>query len=115
MSLPICVHCGREMYASKNGVVVYHPMEHPSPDEKVRTETKGVVIINVDVMLEGSWKDGDLDFVVNGDEYECRRCHSRIVVGFVKEMIAGVYSQDELQLMVKEALKHNAAVKITRK
>jgi DNA-directed RNA polymerase subunit RPC12/RpoP len=75
---PICVKCGRETYCEKNGVYIVHPFEHASGfKEKTIGNTK---IINIDYLIEGSWKEGDIDFIAMGDKYKCPNCGYEIVI-----------------------------------
>jgi len=67
---PVCVKCGKEMIPIHNGTIVYHPYEHATPNTPAQEQTEeGLVIVNTDVLIEGSWKEGDIDFAVQGDMY----------------------------------------------
>lgn len=115
---PVCVKCGTEMECVKNGVLVYHPFEHATPGPV--EETGGdVAIVHTDRMIEGSWKDGDIDAVAYGDKYGCPKCGLEIVTGFGGTIVAGPFegqqSQKQLNKMVADAKKEGIAVEIRRK
>lgn len=54
---PICVKCGREMYCAKNGVVIYHPIEFPSPGP-VQEKVGDFTVVNTDRLFVDWWKKG---------------------------------------------------------
>ena len=83
---PVCVKCGREMVCALNGVLVVHPFEHPEPGP-IQETVGGVSIVNTDRLIEGSWKDGDIDFIAYGDKYRCPFCGSGVVTGFGGEIM----------------------------
>ncbi len=112
---PVCVECGKEMFCCKNETVVYHPYEHAKPDTPAQRKVGNLTIINTDVLIEGSWQEGDIDFAVLGDMYECPKCHKRIVTDFGKPMIDYQVDQEFLQKIVKKAIEEGRAVKILRK
>lgn len=112
---PVCVSCGKEMTCVKNGTVVWHPYEHARPHEKAQEVVNGVTIINTDVLIEGGWQDGDIDFMVNGDMYECGKCGHQIVTGFGRKIVDYEMPQEKLQESVMYAKTQGRAVKIMRK
>jgi hypothetical protein len=112
---PICVECGKEMFCCQNGTVVYHPYEHAKPNEVAQEKVGNVTIVNTDVLIEGRWQEGDIDFAVQGDTYECPYCHAKIVTGFGERMIDYQVKQEFLQKIVKKAIERGYAVKILRK
>jgi hypothetical protein len=79
---PVCVECKREMKCEKNGVEVIHYMEHPEPDAPAYEDRDNVRIVNVDVLLEGQWEEGEIDWVKQGDKYKCPVCNKEIITGF---------------------------------
>jgi len=83
---PVCVKCGKEMECALNGVLVVHPFEHPEPGP-VQETVGDITMVNMDRLMEGSWKDGDLDFIAYGDKYRCESCGSEIVTGFGGEIM----------------------------
>jgi hypothetical protein len=103
------------MVCVQNGTVVYHPYEHATPETPAQRNVGGVVIVNTDVLIEGGWQEGDIDFAVLGDTYECPKCKARIVTGFGKPMINYEVPQEFLQKTVKKAVEKGYAVKILRK
>lgn len=113
---PVCVSCGKEMNCVLNGTVVYHPYEHARPDEKAQEVVNGVTIVNTDVLIEGGWKDGDIDFLVKGDKYECPKCGQQIVTGFGGKIVDyHEVPQEKMQEWVMLAKTQGRAVKIMRK
>jgi hypothetical protein len=81
---PVCVSCKVEMVAIKNGVPLIHFMEHPDPATPAYEDHDKVRIVNVDVLLEGSWKDGAIDWVCMSDKYQCPECKNEILTGYGK-------------------------------
>lgn len=112
---PVCVKCGREMKPVLNGVVVYHPYEHAKPQEKAQEKIGNLTVVNTDVLIEGGWKDGDIDFLVLGDKYQCERCGNEIVTGFGGLMIDYEVKQEWLQKTVFNAKQSGYAIQILRK
>jgi len=112
---PVCVKCGKEMIPIHNGTIVYHPFEHATPNTPAQEKVGNVTIVHTEVLIEGSWKEGDIDFAVEGDTYECPQCKARIVIGFGELMIDGQVSQDKLKKKVAKAIVGGYAVKILRK
>jgi len=113
MIMPVCVKCGREMRCEENNVVVYHPFEHATPGP---IQEGGVVY--TDRMIEGSWEEGDIDFVVCGDKYKCSNCGIEIVTGFGPLMMATAFSeftQEKLKRIVNKAKKLGIAIEVRRK
>lgn len=111
---PVCVKCGCEMIPIHNGTVVYHPYEHADPNTPAQEKIGDLTVVNTDVLIEGSWKEGDIDFAVQGDTYECPKCKTKIVTGFGGKLIDHREPQDFLQRLVKEAEAGNYAIKLTR-
>ena len=103
------------MTCVKNGTIVYHPYEHARPNEKAQEVVNGVTIVNTDVLIEGGWNDGDIDFYVNGDMYECLECHHKIVTGFGKRIADYDIPQEKMQELIMLAKSQSRAVKILRK
>jgi len=102
---PICVNCGREMSCAKNGIVVYHLLEHATPGP-VQQEVGNFVVVDTDRLFEGSWKEGDIDFVALGDRYQCKKCGFSVVVGCSELMMATTlsgFTQEDLKRIVEEA------------
>jgi len=117
MVTPVCVKCGREMRPERNGVIVYHPMEHAT-EEPVQEKIGGFTVVDTDRLIEGSWKEGDIDFVVCGDKYKCPNCGVEIVTGFGGLMMATAFSeftQAKLKRIVNKAKKLGIAIEIRRK
>ena len=112
---PVCVKCGKEMIPIRNGTIVYHPYEHATPDTPAQEQIGNVTVVNTDVLIEGGWQEGDIDFAVQGDTYECPECKARIVTGFGERMIDYQVKQEFLQKIVKKALEGGYVVKILRK
>ena len=112
---PVCVKCGKEMIPIKNGTVVYHPYEHAEPNTPAQEKVGNVIFVNTDVLIEGGWQEGDIDFAVEGDAYECPSCKVRIVTGFGELMVDYQVSQDFLKKKVTRAIREGYAVKILRK
>lgn len=100
---PICVKCGREMSCAKNGVVVYHPFKHATPGPVQESKVGGFKVVYTDRMIEGSWKEGDIDFVAIGDKYKCPDCGFEVVVDCGGLYVAFQQRQDFLKGMVTEA------------
>ncbi len=100
---PVCVSCGREMVCIQNGTYVWHPYEH-AETLKAQQTIGDVTIINSDVLIEGSWSEGDIDFVASGDTYECPKCKHKIVTGFGQPMLDYDFKQEQLQAMVERGL-----------
>jgi len=100
---PVCVSCGREMTCVRNGQTVYHPFEHARPDEEAQEVIGNLVTVNTDVLFEGTWKDGDIDFIVSGDKYQCPSCGIEIVVGFGETSDAR-YTQEVLKHIIERAV-----------
>ena len=100
---PVCVSCGREMTCVRNGQVVYHPFEHARPDEKAQEVIDNLAIVDTDVLFEGTWKDGDIDFIVKGDRYQCPSCGIEIVTGFGVQIDARG-GQESLKHFMKRAI-----------
>lgn len=98
-----------------NGVIVYHPYEHAKPYEKAQETIGDVTVVNTDVLIEGSWKDGDIDFVVPGDKYLCKNCGAEIVIGFGEKTVDYQAEQDWLQKVVFDAKQGGYAIRILRK
>lgn len=97
-----------------NGTVCFHLYEHVKPTEKAREEMPdGTVVINTDVLIEGGWQDGDIDYAVVGDAWYCPKCKRKIVTGFGKRLIDYEFPQEHLQKLVKQALEKNAIAKAT--
>ena len=67
MVQPVCPKDGREMQCIKNGVVCFHLYAHAKPGAVAQEIVNGVNVINTDVLIEGGWEDGDVDFVQIGD------------------------------------------------
>jgi hypothetical protein len=111
---PVCVKCGKEMIPIHNGTIVYHPYEHEY-FKPAQEQVGNVTVVNTDVLIEGSWKEGDIDFAVLGDTYECPKCKAQIVTGFGERMIDYQVKQEFLQKLVKKAIEGGYAVKILRK
>ena len=112
---PVCARCGKEMVCVKNETVVYHPYEHAEPSTPAQKKVGDVVVVNTDVLIEGGWQEGDIDFAVLGDTYECPECKARIVTGFGQPMIDYQVPQEYLQKLVKKAVEKGYVVKILRK
>ena len=112
---PICVACQKEMKCVKNGQVVYHPYEHITPDEKAQETIANVTIINTDVLIEGSWKNGDIDFVIIGDRYQCPNCLHEIIAGFGEPMTNQYYNQDTLKKFIERRTNSIEPIKLLRK
>ena len=112
---PVCVKCGQEMIPIHNGTIVYHPYEHAEPNTPAQEKVGNVTVVNTDVLMEGGWQEGDIDFVVEGDTYECPSCKTRIVTGFGEPMIDYQVSQDFLRKKVAKAIDGGYTVKILRK
>jgi len=96
---PVCVKCGRELTCAKNEVLVVHPFERPEPGPVVE-KSEGFTLVNVDALFEGSWKDGDIDFIAQGDKYRCPGCGCEIVLGFSYRMDAFKFSQEHIKKIV---------------
>lgn len=110
---PICVQCGREMRCEKNGVYIYHPLEHTTPGPIQEGN-----IVYTDRMLEGSWKEGDIDFVTEGDKYKCPTCGHEVIVDCGHLMIASPFtgfSQRKLKGIIKKAREKTEVIEIRRK
>jgi len=93
------------MNCAKNGIVVYHLLEHATPGP-VQQKVGNFVVVNTDRLSEGSWKEGDIDFVALGDRYECNKCGFSVVVGCSELMMATAFSkftQKHLKRIVEEA------------
>ena len=103
------------MICVENGTVVYHPYEHAEPGQPAQEKIGNLTVVNTDVLIEGSWKEGDIDFLANGDTYECPECGIRIVTGFGGKLIDHIVSQEWLQKAVKKAVEEGYAVAIHRK
>ena len=99
---PVCANCGREMYPKRNGVLVYHLYQHPTPGP-ISEDTGGFRIVHLDRLLEGSWEDGDVDYIVLGDEYTCDFCGSSIITGFGEPIEDGEMEQEKMKAMIKKA------------
>ena len=112
---PICVTCQKEMKCVKNGQVVYHPYEHITPDEKAQETIANITIINTDVLIEGSWKNGDIDFVIIGDRYQCPNCLHEIVASFGEPMVDKYYNQDTLKKFIEHRINAIKPIKLLRK
>jgi len=95
---PVCVKCGMEMTCAENGVLVYHPLEHATPGP-AQERVGGISVVNVDRLIEGSWKDGDIDFVIYGDKYRCPGCGNEVVVDFGGTIMT---SQDHMKRLIKK-------------
>jgi len=104
---PICVKCGREMGCEKNEVVVVHPMEHAEPGP-VQKQSERFTQVNVDALFEGSWKEGDIDFVASGDKYRCPVCGFEVIVGCDRPIMG---DQQRLKRLIGAA---EEVVKISR-
>lgn len=89
---PVCVRCGREMTCEKNGVLVVHYFEHADLGP-----IKEGNVIYIDRLMEGSWKDGDIDFIAEGDKWTCLGCGSSVVMRFGEIMSAANFSQEQLK------------------
>jgi len=72
---PICVECRIEMYAKKNGFIVYRNNDH----------------------------DGKVYMVLRGDYYKCPNCGGGIITGFGHPMYVGEFEQQHLQRIVNHA------------
>lgn len=103
------------MKCQVNGVLVYHPYEHVNPDAKLQETVGETTFVNTDVLIEDSWKDGDIDFIVAGDLYVCPSCGRRVITGFGEKMVDHKTPQKHLQEMVQNAKQRGYAVKILRK
>jgi len=110
---PVCVKCCREMTCAKNEVLVVHPFEKPEPGPVVE-RGEGFTLVNVDALLEGSWEEGDIDFIAQGDKYRCESCGCEIVLGFTYRMDAFKFSQEHLKKIVAE-YNGEDVITITRK
>jgi len=108
---PVCVRCHRELTCAKNGVLVVHPFEHAEPVPIKETED-GLTIVDMDALLDGSWKEGDIDFIAEGDKYRCPGCGHEIVMGFGERMDAFKYSQHQLWTI---ASKYDEVITIKRR
>ena len=80
---PVCVKCGLEMDCIKNGTIVWHPMEPVELHEDLKS---------------------NIDFVIPGDMYECRKCGCQIVKGFPsRESTQLDFKPEELREIVEQA------------
>lgn len=112
---PVCVKCEQEMIPIHNGTIVYHPYEHAEPNTPAQEQVGNVTVVNADILIEGSWAEGDIDFAVQGDTYKCPSCKTKIVTGFGEQMIDYQVSQEFLRKLISEAIDGGYAVKILRK
>lgn len=97
MSLtPVCVKCGREMWCEKNDFLVYHMIEKAG-DVPVQETIGNAAFVNVDKLLEGQWKEGDVDFIILGDKYRCPTCGYEIVKGFGQMVTAVQWNQESMK------------------
>ena len=108
--------CHAEMICEKNGITVIKYLEYSSSEKASISKftISGiepiVTSINVDALVEGSWKDGDIDFIVIGDLYKCPTCGFSIVSEFGQRIVYGVWSQKRLKALACSAIKNNTAL-----
>jgi len=96
----VCVKCNIEMHCEKNGVVVYHPYEDPTPGP-VQEKVGKMTIIHTDRMIKID--KTRIDFIVRGDKYKCPICGYEIVLDFGRIMLDYQISQEQLKKMITNA------------
>ena len=99
------------MRCEKNGMLLVHYMEHASGPAQITSPDGKHTIINTDHLIEGSWKDGDIDYIIACDKYQCPTCGYEILTGFAREpAYAGVHPQELLKKRVKLAAQRDTLV-----
>jgi len=98
------------MRCERNGVIVYHPYEQPTPGP-VQEKKGNLTIINTDRLI-APVDTTRIDFIAMGDKYKCPKCGYEIVTGFGQMMVDYTYPQEMLKKLVTNAPE---AIEILRK